>query len=60
MVLGRADPELAFVADNVVDGQAQALGESQTAAVDELERDAVAEANMFQQVMNLGSGEKFG
>lgn len=42
MSLACANEELVFVAQDVADGECEVLGEAQTAAVDEFERDAGA------------------
>ena len=59
--LAPANHELVLVAQNVVDGQREAFGKAQAAAVDELEGDAVtAQPDMNQQIMHLRPGEHGG
>ena len=58
VALAVADDELVFSARNVVDGKRKALGKAQPAAVDELERGAVAaQAHMVEQIVDLLAGE---
>ena len=56
-----ADPQLVLIAEDIVDGQRETLGETQAAAVDEFEKDAVtAQTDVGEQVANLFAGEHGG
>ena len=61
MAFAIANDELVLVAEDVVNGQSEAFAQAQSAAVDELERRAIAaQANGAEQIMHLLAGEHGG
>ena len=61
MTFAIADDELVVLAEDVVDGEAQALAEPKAAAIDELERGAVtAQADALEKLADLLAGEDGG
>lgn len=61
MAFAIADDEFVLLAEDVVDGEAQTLAQTKAAAVDELERGAIAaQADALNEPMDLLTGEDGG